>query len=108
MTQNVQKFLWKNIITYFDIPNTMVIDNGLQFTEQKLNEFMNDLNNKHMVIFIEHPQTNEQAEATNKVILGELKNGWLGQKEDGSRSSLWSYGHIFAPFSPPPKKRLFG
>nr|KYP42570.1 Pol polyprotein [Cajanus cajan] len=40
---NVQKFLWKNIITRFGIPHAIVTDNGLQFTDQKLNKFLQDL-----------------------------------------------------------------
>jgi len=38
--QVVQKFFWRNIITRFGIPNTLIIDNGIQFTDRKLNEFL--------------------------------------------------------------------
>ncbi|XP_020231104.1 uncharacterized protein LOC109811709 [Cajanus cajan] len=31
----VQKFLWRNIITRFGVPHTLMTDNGLQFTDQK-------------------------------------------------------------------------
>nr|KYP65588.1 Pol polyprotein [Cajanus cajan] len=40
---NVQKFLWKNIITRFGIPYAIITDNGLLFTDQKLNKFMTDM-----------------------------------------------------------------
>lgn len=53
--------------------NTLVIDNGLQFTNRKLNEFPSGLNIKHRVTSVKHPQTNRRAEAANKVILGDLK-----------------------------------
>nr|KYP64913.1 Gypsy retrotransposon integrase-like protein 1 [Cajanus cajan] len=32
----VQKFLWRNIITRFGVLHTLVTDNGLQFTDRKL------------------------------------------------------------------------
>nr|KYP45835.1 Uncharacterized protein K02A2.6 [Cajanus cajan] len=44
---NVQKFLWKNIVTRFGIPYALITDNGLQFTDQKLNRFIQDLGIKH-------------------------------------------------------------
>lgn len=46
-TQKCPKFLWKNIIAHFDIPCVIIIDNDLQFTDQKLNEFMTNLDIKH-------------------------------------------------------------
>lgn len=45
--QNVQKIIWKNIITCFGIPCVIIIDNGLHFTNRKLNEFMIGLGIKH-------------------------------------------------------------
>nr|KYP34526.1 Gypsy retrotransposon integrase-like protein 1 [Cajanus cajan] len=52
---NVQKFFWKNIITRFGIPYAIVTDNGLQFTDHKLNKFLQDLGIKHRVTSVEHP-----------------------------------------------------
>ncbi|XP_020225462.1 uncharacterized protein LOC109807355 [Cajanus cajan] len=43
----VQKFMWRNIITRFDIPHAIITDNGLQFIDQKLNKFMEDLGIRH-------------------------------------------------------------
>nr|KYP54587.1 Retrovirus-related Pol polyprotein from transposon 17.6 [Cajanus cajan] len=63
----------KNIITRFGIPSNLVTDNGLQFTDQKLNKFLTGLGIQHKVTSVEHPQTNGQAESANKVILTELK-----------------------------------
>lgn len=69
-TLTVQKFFWKNIIMHFKILNTLVINSGLQFMDRKLNEFLVGLSIKHRVTSVEHPQTNDQAEAANKIILG--------------------------------------
>nr|KYP36467.1 Pol polyprotein [Cajanus cajan] len=81
---NVQKFLWKNIITRFGIPYAIITDNGLQFTDQKLNKFMTDLGIRHRFTSVEHPQSNGQAEAANKVILSELK------KRLGDAKGAWA------------------
>nr|KYP67715.1 Retrovirus-related Pol polyprotein from transposon 297 family [Cajanus cajan] len=81
---NVQKFLWKNIVTRFGIPYALITDNGLQFTDQKLNRFIQDLGIKHRFTSVEHPQSNGQAEAANKVILAELK------KRLGAAKGAWA------------------
>nr|KYP38265.1 Gypsy retrotransposon integrase-like protein 1 [Cajanus cajan] len=90
----VQKFLWRNIITRFGVPHTLVTDNGLQFTDQKLNEFLTGLGIQHKTTSVEHSQTNGQAESANKVILkelkkrlGEAKGAWAEQLPE----VLWAY-----------------
>nr|KYP61109.1 Pol polyprotein [Cajanus cajan] len=70
---NIQKFFWKNVITRFGIPYALITDNGLQFTDRHFNEFLTGLGIKHKMTSVEHPQSNGQAEAANKVILKELK-----------------------------------
>nr|KYP63266.1 Pol polyprotein [Cajanus cajan] len=81
---NVQKFLWKNIITRFGIPYAIITDNGLQYTDHKLNKFMTDMGIRHRCTSVEHPQSNGQAEAANKVILTELK------KRLGDAKGAWA------------------
>ena len=44
---NVKKFLWKNIVTRFDILHTEITNNGLHFTDKKLNDLMKALNITH-------------------------------------------------------------
>ncbi|XP_020203942.1 uncharacterized protein LOC109789410 [Cajanus cajan] len=83
-THNLQKILWKHVITRFGIPHAIVTDNGLQFTDQKLNKFLQDLGVKHRFTSVEHPQSNGQAEAANKVILSELK------KRLGAAKGAWA------------------
>jgi len=82
--QQVQTFVWKNIICRFGIPHTIITDNGRQFIDKKLMEFYADLGIKSTNTSVEHPQTNGQAEAANKVILGQLK------KRLGSAKGLWA------------------
>nr|KYP31976.1 Transposon Ty3-I Gag-Pol polyprotein [Cajanus cajan] len=91
---NIQKFFWKNVITRFGIPYALITDNGLQFTDRRFNDFLSELGIKHKMTSVEHPQSNGQAEAANKVILKELKRR-LGQAKgswpDHLPEILWAY-----------------
>ncbi|KAL2319478.1 hypothetical protein Fmac_028447 [Flemingia macrophylla] len=94
MTQNVQKFIWRNIITRFGIPHTIISNNGLQYSDKKLNTFLQDLGISHRYSSVEHPQANGQAEAANKVMLRELKrrlDSANGAWADMLPEILWAY-----------------
>nr|KYP34029.1 Pro-Pol polyprotein [Cajanus cajan] len=91
---NIQKFVWKNIITRFGIPYAIISDNGLQFTDKKFNNFLENLGIQHQFTSVEHPQSNGQAEAANKVVLTELKKR-LGMAKGAWAEELpkvlWAY-----------------
>nr|KYP36325.1 Retrovirus-related Pol polyprotein from transposon 412 family [Cajanus cajan] len=70
---NVQRFTWKKIICRYGLPQAITTDNGKQFVDTNFDQFLKQLGIKHKVTSVEHPQTNGQAEAANKVILRELK-----------------------------------
>ena len=70
--QQVQQFVWKDIICRYSVPHLIITDNGRQFIDKELAKFYTDLGIKHVTSSIEHPQTNGQVKATNKVILVEL------------------------------------
>jgi len=80
----VQNFLWKHVICRHGLPHSVVTDNGRQFTDRHFEQFFKGLGIKHLVTTVEHPQTNGQAEAANKVILSELK------KRLGQLKGLWA------------------
>nr|XP_025611930.1 uncharacterized protein K02A2.6-like [Arachis hypogaea] len=63
----------RQVITRFGIPEVVVFDNGTQFSDKKFVEFFSGLGIKQKFSSIEHPQTNGQVEAANKVILLGLK-----------------------------------
>jgi len=71
--RNVQNFVWKNIVCRFGLPQIIITDNGRQFTDRTLAEFYEKLHIKRITSSVEHPQTNDQTEAANKVILNKLK-----------------------------------
>jgi len=62
------------------VSHTIIIDNGRQFIDQELAKFYTGLEIKHITSSVEHPQINGQAEATNKVILVELRKRLDGAK----------------------------
>nr|XP_023870654.1 uncharacterized protein LOC111983217 [Quercus suber] len=77
---DVKKFVWKNIVTRFGVPNLLISDNGLQFDSRAFREFCSDLDIKNRYFTPAYPQSNDQAEATNKVIVNGLKKRLDGAK----------------------------
>lgn len=68
----VQNFVWR-IICRFGLPKIIVINNGRQFVDKKVVAFYKELGITLVTSSVEHPQTNGQAEAMNKIIIQELK-----------------------------------
>ena len=66
-------FVWKNIITWFRIPRTLILDNDLQFDSKTFRRYCCDLGITNMYSTPAYPQGNGQAKAVNKVIVNELK-----------------------------------
>ena len=92
--QQVQQFVWKDIICRYGVPHTIIIDNGRQFIDKELAKFYTGLGIKHITSSVEHPQTNGQAQATNKVILVELRkrlDSAKGRWPEELIEVLWTY-----------------
>ena len=70
---DVKRFIWKNIITRFEVPHTLISDNGLQFDSKAFRKYCCDLGIKNRYSTPAYPQGNGQAEAVNKVIVNILK-----------------------------------
>ncbi|RDX96119.1 gag-pol, partial [Mucuna pruriens] len=93
-TKKVKKFLWKKIICRFGLLATIVSNNDTQFASKTTVEFCHGLGIKQIFTSVEHPQTNGQAKAANKVImrglrrrLEEAKGRWVEELPQ----VLWSY-----------------
>ena len=74
--------------------HTTITDNGRQFIDKGLADFYRNLNVTHITSSVEHPQTNGQAEAAKKIILGQLKkrlNGAKGKWPEELLEVLWAY-----------------
>nr|XP_025616743.1 uncharacterized protein K02A2.6-like [Arachis hypogaea] len=91
---NCQIFMWRQVVTRFGIPESVISDNETQFTDKKFKEFLSGLGIRQKFSSVEHPQSNRQVEAANKVILKGLKKRLEGKKglwADELASILWSY-----------------
>jgi len=92
--QQVHQFVWKDIICLYGVPYTIITDNGRQFKDKELAKFYTGLGIKHITSSVEHPQTNGQAEAANKVILVELRkrlDNAKGRWPEELVEVLWAY-----------------
>lgn len=93
IARQVQNFFWK-IICRSGLPRIVITDNGRQFIDKKLRAFYQGLGLRHVTSSVEHPQTNDQAEATNKIIVAELKRKLSDNKwawVDELPKILWAY-----------------
>ena len=70
---DVKKFVWKNIIIRFEEPQVLILDNGLQFDSKAFREYCSNLGIINRYLSPAYPQSNRQAEATNKTIVIGLK-----------------------------------
>ncbi|XP_023877204.1 uncharacterized protein LOC111989644 [Quercus suber] len=77
---DVKKFVWKNIVTRFGVPNSLISDNGLQFNSRAFREFCRELGIKNRYSTPTYPQSNGQAEAMTKN--DELMVGCLDKLEE--------------------------
>ena len=55
---DVKKFVWKNIVTRFGVPNTFVSDNGVQFDSRAFRDFCRDLGIINRYFTPAYPQSN--------------------------------------------------
>ena len=70
---DAKRFVWKNIVTRFGIPYTLISDNGLQFDRKAFRRYCCDLGITNKYFTSAYLKENGQAEAVNKVIVSGLK-----------------------------------
>ncbi|XP_065026191.1 uncharacterized protein LOC135650630 [Musa acuminata AAA Group] len=61
----MEKFVWKNLVTRFRLPKAIITDNGPQFAGRRFQEFCADHGIQLRFSSVAHPQTNGLAEVTN-------------------------------------------
>ena len=91
---DVKRFIWKNIVTRFGTPHTLISDNGFQFDSKAFRQYYSDLGIKNRYSTPAYPQGNGQVEAVNKVIvnglekrLDDAKGKWVEELPH----VLWTY-----------------
>ena len=70
---DAKKFIWKNIVTRFEVPHSLISDNGLQFDTKSFRRYCSELGITNRYSTPAYPQGNRQAEAINKVIVNGIK-----------------------------------
>ncbi|VFQ61144.1 unnamed protein product [Cuscuta campestris] len=89
-----QKFLAKQVICCFGVPEHIITDNGTQFESKTFNDFLESWGIKHSYASVGYPQTNGQVENANRTIVDGLK---LNLEACGGESAeelpyiLWTY-----------------
>ena len=86
--------MWKNIVTRFGVPDTIISDNGLQFDSRAFCDFYRDFSITNRYSTPTYPQSNRQAKAINKTILiglkmrlDDAKGNWVEELPN----VLWAY-----------------
>jgi hypothetical protein len=78
-----------NIIHRFGVPNSIITDNGTQFTGRKFLYFCEDHHIRVDWAAVAHPMSNGQVERANGMILQGLKpRMWTVEKGHGSRGEM--------------------
>ena len=70
---DAKRFVWKNIVTQFGIPYTLISDNGLQFDSKTFRRYYYDLDIKNRYSTPAYPLGNGYVEVVNKVIVNGFK-----------------------------------
>ena len=70
---NVKKFIWRNIVTRFGVPRTLISNNGLQFDSKAFRRYCCELEITNRYSTAAYPQGNGKVEGVNKVIVNGLK-----------------------------------
>ena len=92
--RDVTRFIWKNIVCRFGIPRSIVSDNGSQFDSRVYRDFFQELKIKNLYSTPRYPQSNGQAEASNKTLLTALKkrlDSAKGKWVEELPEVLWAY-----------------
>lgn len=105
---DVATFVWKKIVTRFNLPQIIIANNGSQFISQKFKNFCSTWKFRVRCSILGHPQGNGQAKAMNKIIMNTLKKKLEESKEkwvEELSGVLWAYRTTvrepisFTPFS---------
>ena len=94
----VIKFLKKHIFSRFGVPRALISDGGTHFCNAQLKKVLEHYNVRHEVVTPYHPQTNGQAEVSNRElkqilekIVASSRKDWALKLDD----ALWAYRTTF-------------
>ena len=80
--KTVVKFLKKNIFSRFGVPRVLISDGGSHFYNVQLQKVLGHYNVMHKVASPYHPQTNGQAEVSNRELKKILEKNVASTRKD--------------------------
>jgi len=111
-SKTVIKFLKKNIFNRFGTPWVLISDGGSHFCNSQLAKALEHYGVKYKVASPYHPQTNGQAEVSNREIKRILEKTVSSSRKDWALKldkALWAYRTAFkAPTSFTPFQLVYG
>ncbi|KAK9029833.1 hypothetical protein V6N11_031278 [Hibiscus sabdariffa] len=110
--KTVLKFLHKNIFTRFGVPRALISDEGSHFDNKLTAKALQRYGVKNRIATAYHPQTNGQAEISNREIKKILEKTVSTSRKDWSSKldeALWAYRTAFkTPLGMSPFKIVYG
>ena len=108
----VAQFLRSPIFSRFGTPRALITDNGTHFCSKVIDKVMQKYGLRHRTSLSYHPQSNGQAEVSNREITSIIEKTVNSSRKDWSKKiedALWAYRTTFkTPLGMSPFRIVYG